>query len=1150
MRINSLDLVRYGKFEGKPLELPRAERDIHIIVGPNEAGKSTIGAAIRELLFGIEKSSPHAFLHRGDTRIGAEIEHKGDSLGFHRSKGLKATLRTPEDGVLPDGALANFVGTTDRKSFAEMFGLDHTRLVAGGTSILGGADDIGKILFEAAAGVSNLGAVQQALDEEASALWDVRKSQTRAYYIAASELEDATTVLRNAVVKTKDWSNAQAKVTELANAYDGARKRYAEVKTRRSQLERVRRVAPHLDAIEHANIQLHALGEVTELPPDAAAIANKAAVASVGAQATFDDHSALALAAQTALAELHVDSEIIELAADVNALNDRRIQYQPYEVDIKNRQAEIDAQWSIAVGMAEQLGLPAADEAELQNALPNGIQRRALLRLIRAHATLEQTLEGAQQAVHGKLLESEQGAEALKALSSEDVPAGLEAALTQAQKLGDFETLLMDRDVAVKQKRAALESAMAELGPWPVELAALRAMMTPTTDVVQLLGHEQVSDDTEAKSARSRRQTLHDDAQGMRLAIQQFTDAHHPVTREQVLGAREARESTWNAIRSDVEALAAKAFEYEHLVVDADALADQHHDKIKQAAELQSLRQQLERFELDCDHAAAEVQRLEEAVQARSAKWDDLTRRCGLPALPFQAAGPWLAARQRALDAADELSAAELSLTTYRNTVEVARANLGAELAAVGKAVGDEPLSVLQVQGTALHNAAAAAKGQRASLTLQSLRTSHALLGLNADVKRADEELDAWQGKWREAVGPWSFAQMDDLGAIESALDVTERIEKSLATMKNLRVTRIAAMRADLDAHAQDARALSQRIAPEIVDLSAAEVALQLHARLSKATAAHEDASRLRVAQEAAAAKARDASALLTQSKATLAPLLERSKTTTSAELVKAIELSDRARAVRSSIAAAEKSMRDGGDALTLDELRAEASAIDKATLLVELDDLMHRDDELMHELSDIAAQRQEATTALNAIAGSADAARAEGLRQEALAKMAAAVERYLTVRTASRLLKWSIDQYRDAKQGPMLAVASGIFAELTLGSFERLSVDYEGKQPKLQGRRPSGEVVDIEGLSDGTRDQLYLALRLAALDMHLDKAHPLPFIADDLFINYSDGRSRAGLAALGELSRKTQVVFLTHHEHLIPVVEEVLGKSVNVVRL
>jgi uncharacterized protein YhaN len=59
-----------------------------------------------------------------------------------------------------------------------------------------------------------------------------------------------------------------------------------------------------------------------------------------------------------------------------------------------------------------------------------------------------------------------------------------------------------------------------------------------------------------------------------------------------------------------------------------------------------------------------------------------------------------------------------------------------------------------------------------------------------------------------------------------------------------------------------------------------------------------------------------------------------------------------------------------------------------------------------------------------------------------------------------------------------------------------------------------------------------------------------LPFIADDLFINYDDRRSQAGLKALGELARKTQVVFLTHHDHLVPVVEAALGRQVNVVRL
>ncbi len=89
-----------------------------------------------------------------------------------------------------------------------------------------------------------------------------------------------------------------------------------------------------------------------------------------------------------------------------------------------------------------------------------------------------------------------------------------------------------------------------------------------------------------------------------------------------------------------------------------------------------------------------------------------------------------------------------------------------------------------------------------------------------------------------------------------------------------------------------------------------------------------------------------------------------------------------------------------------------------------------------------------------------------------------------------------------------------------------------------------------IQGLSEGTRDQLYLAVRLAALELHLQQTIPLPFMADDLFINYDDARSRAGLQALAKLSQATQVIFLTHHEHLVPLARGVFGERLNVVRL
>jgi uncharacterized protein YhaN len=151
---------------------------------------------------------------------------------------------------------------------------------------------------------------------------------------------------------------------------------------------------------------------------------------------------------------------------------------------------------------------------------------------------------------------------------------------------------------------------------------------------------------------------------------------------------------------------------------------------------------------------------------------------------------------------------------------------------------------------------------------------------------------------------------------------------------------------------------------------------------------------------------------------------------------------------------------------------------------------------------------------------------------------------------TAERLLRWSIERYREQKQGPLLARAGALFSKFTLGSFHRLVVDFEREPMSLEGLRPNGKLVGISGMSDGTRDQLYLALRLAALELHLEQAMPLPFIADDLFINYDDARSEAGLEALKALSGQTQVIFLTHHAHLVPSVQRVFGKQANVVML
>jgi uncharacterized protein YhaN len=83
--------------------------------------------------------------------------------------------------------------------------------------------------------------------------------------------------------------------------------------------------------------------------------------------------------------------------------------------------------------------------------------------------------------------------------------------------------------------------------------------------------------------------------------------------------------------------------------------------------------------------------------------------------------------------------------------------------------------------------------------------------------------------------------------------------------------------------------------------------------------------------------------------------------------------------------------------------------------------------------------------------------------------------------------------------------------------------------------------------MSDGTADQLYLAIRLASLENYLKNSTPLPFIVDDILVQFDDRRASATLEALSDLARQTQVIFFTHHRHLVDLARSRLADGVAV---
>ena len=240
-----------------------------------------------------------------------------------------------------------------------------------------------------------------------------------------------------------------------------------------------------------------------------------------------------------------------------------------------------------------------------------------------------------------------------------------------------------------------------------------------------------------------------------------------------------------------------------------------------------------------------------------------------------------------------------------------------------------------------------------------------------------------------------------------------------------------------------------------------------------------------------------------------------------------------RAQAAEGQLEDAEAQLAQLGDEVVPEEIAllvADPDAADRAleevdAQLAEVDADLTRE---THLIGGIENGITEMRVDSGAAGASADA-------QEALARVRSNVERYVRAKIGAFILGREIERYRQENQGPMLTKASELFARLTLGGFRGVRAGYNDKdKPALKCVREGNAEVDIEGLSEGTRDQLYLSLRLASLLRYADLAEPMPLVLDDVLIQFDDERSRAALEVIAELATRMQVLFFTHHARLV----------------
>ena len=155
-----------------------------------------------------------------------------------------------------------------------------------------------------------------------------------------------------------------------------------------------------------------------------------------------------------------------------------------------------------------------------------------------------------------------------------------------------------------------------------------------------------------------------------------------------------------------------------------------------------------------------------------------------------------------------------------------------------------------------------------------------------------------------------------------------------------------------------------------------------------------------------------------------------------------------------------------------------------------------------------------------------------------------------MLARLAGALLGHAMEAVEAQNSSALLARISQYFRTVTDGAYDRVVTEDDGDGGLALAMIPHDlphEQKLVDQLSEGTRDQLYLALRLAAIEDHVATAPPVPFIGDDILQTSDDTRAHAALRALLDLSHRVQVIVLTHHPHILQLAQSLPEGAVHV---
>jgi len=1149
MRLNRLDLTRYGKFTDHVIDFgSRAEgaADLHIVYGPNEAGKSTLFSAWLDLLFGIGAQSSYNFLHPyPNMRIGAAIDLDGATGEYVRIKRPQNSLLDARDQPISDGALLAGLGGLDRSSYQTMFSLDDETLEQGGESILASRGDLGELLFSASAGLGELSQHLIQLRTEAEEFYKPR-AQKRILGELKAELADLKAERDRIDIQASRYAQLGKELEDATTRHDEAGGRRKHLRSRLAAVDRLLTARPRMADLERLQSQIEPLRDLPDVAPEwrqqIRDLATEDAALEASGAALNEEIERLT----SELDSIGIDTEILSLQDRLTDLDRLRTRHDAASEDLPDRAAALERIDGQIEHFLMRLGKP---EAKPEDLLLSTSRIAALRDLIDARASLDVRLAAARKEATDARVSRDEAYDRLQSSGEHGAGTELDHRPTRIAALSETLALLRNNDHELRRRtaeraiasaRQKSETLIPALAPWQGDIDELRAMRPPSSNTLRSWKSE--AEQTHRKQAAGEEEISRLNAKLRRLEAEAEALAQSRALPSSLETGtlRQTRDEAWARHKTTLDPKTAGTFET--AMRSYDDAADKRAAHQADVAKLNEIAVQtaITRAELqDATTTRSDLQKSRITLEEQIAT----ALRNMSAALPTgmapEALEDWLQRRELVLEADDALRTHLFELETANQDRTAATTRLLQAIAPLDPDVTeDEDLEALVLRAQHLISRETRADALRQSLAEQD----RILKRRELDLRAVEEEMQTWMLGWKDTcAGCWlgdgpkapTAAEVREalplLGELATALHDRAGLADRIAKMKRDQAGYIAALHATAsEAGVEPASLPPANLARQLAErLAAAERASNRHEQLSRQI---EDATaRLRLHTENRAAhavrKSQMFDALGAETFAEAALCIE--------QALERKQLDQRIEQIASEICEALGSS-------SLDEARTLLEATDTVELRDEKQELEAALETLDAEIQHLFAAQTRASDALNAVGGDDAVARIEQQRKTILLAIADGAEHYLRLSSGIIAMEQALTLYRERHSSSMMQRASEAIRTISRGRYTGLASQPDKGRELLIAIQDDGTSKQAADMSKGARFQLYLALRVAGFHEFAATRQTVPFIADDIMETFDDFRAEETFRLFAGMAQVGQVIYLTHHRHLCDIAKTV----------